>query len=251
MAELKIITREPGAISFNFEELKTEIESKTQEYEVAVYSAENIGAAKTDRAKLNKLKTTLNEERLKREREFMEPFMEFKNQVAELIRIIDKPIKAIDTQVKAFEEEEKNAKRTACIDAFNDIDHPDWLKYEQIENPKWYNKTTTMKDVKAEINNKLVVINSDLSIIKQASPDIVTSEEYYKLTLNLADSLSEGRRAVEIATKKEQMAKVTLPEGADEEEAEWVSFKALLTPTLAKALAGFMKLNGIKFTKGD
>ena len=252
MAELKVTVREPGAISFNFEELKAEIAVKAAEYSTSVYTAENIATAKSDRAKLNKLKDALKSERIKREKEFLKPFNEFKEQVAELISIIDEPIANIDAQVKSFEEAERLEKKGDCVEAFASIPHPEWLDYMQIENPKWYNKTTSLATVKDEIVKRVMEIESDLNIISDASADPVTSVEYYKRTLNLQNALAEGKRAYEISLKKEELKMVAKPkETAPEEEAEWVSFRALLTPTQAKALGGFCKLNGIKIEKGE
>lgn len=248
MAELKVVSNNTSTISFNYEELKAEIMEKAQEYACAVYSADNIAEAKADRAKLNKLKTALNEERLKREKEFMLPFTDFKGKVNELIKIIEEPIKAIDTQVKAFEENERLDKKGDCIEVFAGIPHPEWLDYEQIENPKWYNKTTSLATVKAEITERVSQIESDLRILNDVSADALTSVEYYKRTLNLQDALAEGKRAVEIAKKREELTQTAED---DDEEPEWVSFRALLTSKTAKMLAGWMKLNGIKFEKGE
>ena len=246
MAELKIVAREPGAISFNYEELKTEIEAKAKEYECAVYTADTIGDAKADRAKLNKLKTALNEERLKREREFMLPFMEFKSQVADLIQIIDKPIKAIDTQVKDFEAKEKEAKRSQIVSIFGGFPHPDWLAYEQIENQKWYNKSATMSSIEEEIGGAIQKVKSELDMIQNYCPNPSVGIANYKQTLDLKKSLELGRMAAE-----EEQPKVTLPAEAEYEEPEWVSFRAYLTPSMAKALNHFCKLNGIKIEKGE
>lgn len=247
MAEVKVSLVAPGSISFNFEELKAEIAVKAAEYSTSVYTAENIATAKSDRAKLNKLKTALNEERLKREREFMEPFAEFKEQIADLIKIIDEPIKAIDTQVKAFEENERLDKKRACIEVFAGISHPDWLNYEQIENPKWYNKTTSLASVKDEIEAKITHHIEEFNSLGNYSASPFEAQEYYKRTLNFHDAMAEGQRVVEIAKAKAKLAENT----EEDEEAEWVSFRALLTPTQAKALSGFCKLNGIKIEKGE
>lgn len=248
MAELKIVAQNTSTISFNYEELKGEILAKAQEYEVAVYSAENIGIAKADRARLNKLKTALNEERLKREREFMLPFMEFKSQVADLISIIDKPIKAIDTQVKEFETAQKEQKRDECKRVFDTYrcvkDFPEWLEYEQIENPKWLNKTVSLATVEEEIGGAIQKVNSDIDMIQNYCPNPSVGVAHYKKTLDLQKSMELGRMVAE--TEKPKSV-----EPAPEEEAEWVSFRALLTPTQAKALAGFFKTNHITFEKGE
>ena len=61
----------PEQIKFNFEDLKSEIQAKAHEYEVSVYTEDNIKAAKADRASLNKLKKALNDERIRREKAYM------------------------------------------------------------------------------------------------------------------------------------------------------------------------------------
>ena len=90
----------PEKISFNYEELKAELTEKVAFYETLVYTDDQVKDAKADRATLNKLKKTLNDERIRREKEYMQPFNEFKAQVNEIIGIIDKPIAVIDKQVK-------------------------------------------------------------------------------------------------------------------------------------------------------
>ena len=246
MAEVKVVTREAGAISFNYEELKGEIMAKAAEYSAAVYTEENIGFAKADRAKLNKLKTALNDERLKREREFMQPFMEFKAQVADLISIIDEPIKAIDTQVKAFEENQRLEKKGDCVEIFASLPHPEWLDYMQIENPKWYNKTTTLAAVKDEMEGAIQKVKSECEMIQNYCPNPDAALALYRQNLNLKAAMELGK-AITLQQKP-------IPLAADSEtleEASWVSFRALLTPTQAKALAAFMKTNKIKFEKGE
>ena len=111
MMELKIMPYEqPAAIKFNFEELKTELEERVKVYEKMVYDETQIQQAKADRADLNKLKKALNDERIRREKDYMVPFNEFKAQINEIIAIIDKPVAIIDKQVKEFEEKEKQEK---------------------------------------------------------------------------------------------------------------------------------------------
>lgn len=143
----------PEVISFNFEELKTELTDKVHLYETLVYTDEQIKEAKEDRASLNKLKKALNDERIRREKEYMLPFSRFKEQIAELIKIIDKASGAVDTQVKAFEEKQKEERRKNIQEFFDDIEllSFDWLKLEQIFDERWLNASVTMKAVKTEL----------------------------------------------------------------------------------------------------
>lgn len=64
----------PEQILFNYEELKAELTEKVQHYETLVYTDDQIKEAKADRATLNKLKKALSDERIRREREYMQPF---------------------------------------------------------------------------------------------------------------------------------------------------------------------------------
>ena len=86
----------PEKIEFNYEELKQELEQKVKYYSTLVYTDEQIGDAKADRSDLNKLKKALNDERIRREREYMQPFHEFKMRINEIIEIIDRPVTLID-----------------------------------------------------------------------------------------------------------------------------------------------------------
>lgn len=111
----------PERIDFNYEELKAELTSKVSFYETLVYTDDQIKDAKADRVKLRKLKDALNSERIRREREYMQPFNVFKAQINEIIGIIDKPIAVIDEQVKAFDEKRKAEKQKAIEELFATI----------------------------------------------------------------------------------------------------------------------------------
>ena len=75
----------PEEFTFNYDELKTELLQKASVYETMVYTEDQIREAKADRANLNRLKKALNDERIRREKEYMEPFNKFKMQIAEII----------------------------------------------------------------------------------------------------------------------------------------------------------------------
>ena len=105
----------PAELTFNYEELKQGLTEKVEMYKTLVYSEEQIKEAKADRASLNKLKSALNDERIRLEKEYMKPFNDFKSKVAEIIKIIDEPIAMIDTQVKGYEEKKKAEKLEAVM----------------------------------------------------------------------------------------------------------------------------------------
>lgn len=94
----------PEQITFNYDELKRDLIDKVSTYETLVYTDDQIKQAKADKANLNKLKKALNDERIRREKEYMKPFNDFKSKINEIICIIDKPVAVIDRQVKEYED---------------------------------------------------------------------------------------------------------------------------------------------------
>ena len=137
----------PEKIDFNYEELKAELTSKVSFYETLVYTDDQIKDAKADKANLNKLKRALNDERIRREKEYMQPFNVFKAQINEIIGIIDKPIAVIDEQVKAFDEKRKAEKQKAIEELFATIGFQNFVTLEKIWDPKWLNASVSMKSI--------------------------------------------------------------------------------------------------------
>lgn len=136
----------PEKISFNFDELKQELTEKVSMYETLVYTDDQIKEAKADKAQLNKLKKALNDERIRLEKEYMQPFNSFKSQVNEIISIIDKPVALIDKQVKEYEDKQKQD------------------KMEQIK-ALWVNNMLSFNNGVMEIRGNIPTICTDLSML--------------------------------------------------------------------------------------
>lgn len=257
----------PDTITFNYQELKQEIEAKSHQYTLAVYSEDQIKLAKSDRANLNKLKKALNDERIRQEKEYMKPFNDFKAKINELISIIDKPVQLIDSQVKNYEEKQKQEKKDKIFCYFESGDYPEWLEFDMIFNEKWLNASVKMSAIETEINARLEQIKTDLETLSRLPEFAFEATEIYKNTLDINKAISEGHRLSEIAKRKaeaEARAKVETiqpeeivnPASADcseivneisEPEKEWISFKALLSTEDALALRDFFNSRRIEF----
>lgn len=206
MNELKV-TQTLGAISFNFEELKAEVQSLANDYASLVYTDDVISEAKEDRAKLNKLKTALNDERKRREKEFNEPFQQFKSEINTLIGIIDEPISTIDQQIKEYEALKKDEKKQTIENYFDGLVKPDFLKLHQIWNEKWLNASTTMKSVQADIDALVSKVATEMETIKSLPTFAFEAMEEYKRTLDLSQAIAEGQRLADIQRRKEEQKK--------------------------------------------
>ena len=262
----------PEAISFNFEELKTQIAAKTEQYTKIVYTDDNIKAAKEDRADLNRLKKALNDERLRRQREYLAPFEQFKKQIDEVIAIIDKPVQAIDVQIKQYEAIKQDEKKMKIQELFDSMLFPDFVKLdEKIFNPKWLNATVTMKQIEdslQETKTQIIANCQTLAGLPSYSHEAVI---YYQRTLDVTGALAKVRELSEIEAAKKQMLESEMakteqndgktealtpepiteipvaPDPKPEEPQMWVQFEALLSSTQAAALKTFFNANGIDY----
>lgn len=264
--ELRIAPYQPAeAPQFNYAELKAAVEEKMALYAAAIYTDDQIKEAKADKAALNKLRKALNDERIKREREYMQPFAEFKAQVNEIIGIIDRPVAAIDAQVKDFEERKKAEKRAEIYDYWMEVNAPEWL---QTIKPSWLNASYSMKTVKAEIDVFVKQAEKQLEVIRKLPEFAFEAEEHYKIHHSLDAAIGEAYRLQEQAARKaaleaqqaakaaEEAATVRNPQRAEPEISadppvepvrEWIAFQALLSTEEARALGQYMKSNGIQY----
>lgn len=192
----------PEKISFNYEELKAELTEKVAFYEALVYTDDQVKEAKVDRATLNKLKKTLNDERIRREKEYMQPFNEFKAQVNEIIGIIDKPIAVIDKQVKEFEDQKKANKQNAIEELFATIGFQNFVTLEKIWDPKWLNASVSMKSIEEQMRSRMYQIGDDVLTLHNLPEFGFEATEVYKQTLDINKAIKEAQRMAEITKAK-------------------------------------------------
>lgn len=192
----------PEKIDFNYEELKTELTSKVSFYETLVYTDDQVKDAKADRATLNKLKKTLNDERIRREKEYMQPFNEFKAQVNEIIGIIDKPIAVIDKQVKEFEDQKKAKKQKDIEELFAGMGFQSFVTLEKIWDPKWLNASTSMKSIEEQMRSRMYEIGDDVLTLHNLPEFGFEATEVYKQTLDINKAIKEAQRMAEITKAK-------------------------------------------------
>lgn len=278
----------PERIDFNFEELKTELSEQVEKYRNLVYTDDQIKLCKADKANLNRLKKALNEERIRRKKEYLKPFEEFEGKVNEIIKIIDEPLQLIDKQVKEFEEKKKADKRIEIGAFWETTEHPEWLVLSKIFDERWLNTTYTMKQIQADITGWINRINSELETLEQLDSFSFEAIDVYKRSLDMNQAIAEGKRLADIQKRKEeaerkkaeiesekkweemQKASAEAPQTStapsnekaeeihtEEEKAEetaqteamWLNFSALLTIDQALRLKKFFEDNNIEFKK--
>ena len=270
--ELKVIQPTfPEVISFNYEELKEQIQKKASEYMNLVYSEDQIQDAKKDRATLNKFVKALSDERIKIKKECLKPYNDFEAKIKELDGIVSLAIQNIDGQVKGFEEQKKEERKQAIVEYWTntEIQLPIPLTLEQIFNDKWLNASVSIKTVCAEIDARLEQIAKDLETLRNLPEFCFEAIAEYEYSLDLNKAIMEGQRMSQIQKRKEEEQQKmndafedmkTAAENTAEGIAKtveampdahlrkgWVSFKALLSVEDAQALKTFFESRNILF----
>ena len=264
----------PENITFNYEELKQALTKKVSMYETMVYTDDQIKEAKADKAQLNKLKKALNDERIRREKEYMQPFNEFKTQINEIIGIIDKPVAVIDAQVKAYEDKQKQDKMELIKALWKEQDVPEGLTLEKVFDERMLNVSYTMSHVKQKMLDDIKRFNRDMTTLANLPEYSFEAQQMYISTLDITKALNEAHRLSDVAKKKaeyeaEQSRLKAETEAAEpktpengcntaetnentdvktiDENKQWVSFRCQLTVEDAQALGQFFKARNIAF----
>ncbi len=258
--ELKIEKYELQPIKFNFEELKSKLTDSLEKYQGLVVTEDNLSDSTKTRTELNKLKTSIEDERKRIKKEWNEPYVAFETQIKELVGLVDKPIQCLDTQIKAFEEKRKEAKRKEIQEFFDENNTNELIKLDMFFDDKWLNKSEKIDKIKETILSTLGRIETSLNVIKTQNTKYTTNMvDVYLKTLDLASAMKEKERLEELEknanlerVKREQTVKGQEPvktESKEEEKTFDLIFKVTGTANQMLALRDFMVSNNIKFSK--
>lgn len=172
--ELKIKLPElPKIESSNFQELKNEVGEKLTKYTGLHYDENNIDEAKSDRAELNNLSKSIDDERKKLEKLWNKNFISLKTDINSLIKDIKTVSSDIDVQVKRYESDQKEIKKSHIQSLFiNELSKFNYmLSLQQIWDEKWLNKSKSDKAIISEIQTHLLNIENDIKTIKVLNSD--------------------------------------------------------------------------------
>lgn len=266
----------------NLAALKAELTPKLDYYNSLVVTADSIKAAKADKAALNKLKTAIEDQRKAIKKQYLEPYTVLETQCKEVVALIDAPISAIDKQIKVFEEQDEQNKYNELSDAFEKLGPPEWIKIEDVLNPKWKNKTLKTDALITELTAAVKELVDGIAKINEMykdEPYLLSITEFFKEHKDFSKTAVYAAQ-MNTAYKKEQAAKAAaeaaaqntlqnapqaaptvsnesiLPEEQTQQETQPEQPQKLFkgkfevegTKEQIIALGNYMKANGIKFT---
>lgn len=210
-----------GTLKTNAEQIRDLVKNVAGQYKAENYSEDTVDVAKADKTKLNKAKKALNDERIKLEKAFNAPFEEFKAIVKEAVGYIDEAVAQIDTVIKDVDEKAKSQKREEIGKVAEKCGLEEaGIKLDSIWNEKWLNKSTSLKAVEKEINERIEGVRRDLETLKSFAEDydvlVVRYKESFDLnaTVAYANQLKEQREAkkAEEAAKEQPKQEAEVPE---------------------------------------
>ena len=218
--ELELVVQEKtlGKLVTNATKIKLFVEKKLKSYSVDNYAGNEKKAAK-DKAELNNAAKKLNDERIALEKEFMQPFEEFKIIVEDTKTMIKEASSKLDAIVKAKEQEKKDEKKKEITNFWNEQNF-ELVTLEKVFNQRWLNSTYKTQTIKEDIEKIIAEIEKDLAVLVSFGEDTAILRDIYLSTLNLNSTLQKG---AELKANRERLAKFEEEKKLAEENAKKVA----------------------------
>jgi hypothetical protein len=204
--DLQLVVSEKtlGSLTTNAKAIRETVANGLQIFHIDNYDDSNIDIAKKDKALLNNAGKILNSERIKLEKEFMQPFNEFKDIVNDTVKIIAECSSQIDNVVKEFENKEKQKKYDTIETYFLEKNFI-LIEFEKIFDSRWLNKTVKLKEVYSCIDARIKRIDDELATLEAIGEDVELLKSMYLDNLNInatiqyANTLKQNRERARIA----------------------------------------------------
>lgn len=245
----------PAMIAWNNAELMTSVKAILAQYESVDYG-DDIAQAKADRTRLNNFTKSLNERRIEIKKVYSAPLDKFTAEVNEVIDEVKTVSDKISGIIAAHDDKIKAEKKAEIVKYYASVigDLAELVPYEKIEDSKWYNATSKLKAICAEIDSKVTKIREDLSVIDSLGADDANSLKlFYFRTLNLAEALKENERIKQDKAKIAEL-NATQKEANNESDEDGeteitIRFEVTGSAEDFKKLAQFLNDNHIEYRK--
>ena len=252
--ELVVSEKTIGSLVTNAKAIKTLVEGQIQKYDISNYSSDDIAKCKQDKALLNKAAKALNDKRIALEKEWNTPFDEFKTTVKETVDLIKSAATKIDSIIKQDDERVKEEKMAEIRKIAEKVGLPEVnVKLEKVMNPKWLNKSTSLKSIEKELAEKVETINESVATLLTytdvASAALARYHEDLDLNaaIKFANELQKQKieqRAAEIAESKQETPEVSEP-AQEQAHAQVEESKPVETTSEEDAIDAFNDAIGI------
>lgn len=219
----------------NLDEVQANIDTLLASYTGRVYTAEEIKSAKDDRAQVNKWDKQLAEAAKAIKDKYLEKVDPLLDRIAEMRGQVKQVSAAIDQQVKDVEEAEREDKRKALQQIYQEAAGEDLspiVPFSSVLDRRWLNKTAPLSTAGRELRKLLEQRREELRIIRETCGDDADAciaeytrdfrlndalREYQRRKdLRLAAAQAEAARAA--AEQARKAAPVTIPPSDEERQ---------------------------------
>lgn len=257
--------------------LEAAIAQYVARYQNMVITGDTEADTKKVRAKLNKLKTALDDRRKEIKRNYDQPLHEFEDKIKGLKASIDMIIDPIDVGLSDLETQRRDQKRQEVLDLIAEMAPNYGVEVDSIDiDPRWLNKSASHKQVVDEIGATMTTIKAAAD---KLADDIAMITRYANVQnvdpLPWIDQLNQGQDVQyllsaidnQVAQAKERQHQRDLQAQADaEHQTETKTGKVVDTDTgevvdrtttfkvtgsigQLTALKGYMDSIGVKYEK--
>ena len=155
----------------NFDEVKKSLAEIVEPYKSVIVTDDAIAVSRTDRARLRKIKTSIDDYRKTVKKVYSAPLTVFEGKCKELTDICDEGIENLDSQVKDYEAKQKAEKNRIISEKYRELaeGYTEYLPLAEIANDKWLNKTYPIEDITAEITAAVNRVKAEIESIKALS----------------------------------------------------------------------------------
>lgn len=219
-------------IQWNYAELRQQLEAGLANYKGLAYGDDQIGEAKKDRAKLNKLADAIDGKRKEMKALYLRPYESFEAQAKELVGMVKATVREIDDQVKAYEAEKKRQKQEAIEAQYQAMigDLAELVPYSRLHNPKWLNVSAGMGTICQELGGKIDRITAGLAAIDglQLPPELAGPvKSTFLRDFDLAAALAEKDR---LQRQQEELARYEAAKAAQVSQTPPVAMQSAPEP---------------------
>lgn len=215
-----------GEISANFDALEARVDAILADYEGWKPSAGSVSDVKqcaAERRYLNGLAKQLDERRKAVKEEYTRPLAAFEaraNGIRDKIKATSGRLKAVEDMAAQAEKDAKFSKLQEAYEAYAGV-LCDLVPFEMVIDPKWLNKTTSMKRALGEMESRVDGIAEGWDALKgMGLENAAQAEAEFFRTLDLGAAVALDARmkadAERIEAAKDLMPKPEEPQGIPE-----------------------------------
>jgi Protein of unknown function (DUF1351) len=195
-----------GSVTFGaYEELKRQASNLASQIRTVEVSDDNVKLSKKLLASVNKRLKELEDKRISIKKMMLEPYMQFEEQVKEIVQIVKDADAHVRDQVKELEEQERMEKQNDLSAlwqmrvqhySFNEL-----ISFDDFLKPKHLTKTMTIPAVEKEMVQFLEQIQSDINVLYTLDDSNAHVDVYLKC-FNL------GQAMMQVKEQKQRQAQI-------------------------------------------